>query len=131
MFLTLRCISFLKIFLVVYCCELVPDNNFSVTSEFGLGWVLYYTLNMPKICRRIPLHNKLCTSSALRFLTLKAPTKMHGRIQRGGGRGSGPPPPPLKIHKNIGFLSNAGPDPLKNHKATKLALNVGPTSNAI
>ena len=27
-------------------------------------------------------------------------------------------PPPLKNHKNIGFLSNTGPDPLKNHKAT-------------
>ena len=26
--------------------------------------------------------------------------------------------PPLKNHKNIGFISNIGPDPLKNHKAT-------------
>ena len=32
------------------------------------------------------------------------------------GRGSGPP---LKNHKNIGFLSNTDPDPLENHKATK------------
>ena len=38
----------------------------------------------------------------------------------GGGRGSGPP---LKNHKNIGFLCNTGPDPLKNHKATKPAFN--------
>ena len=39
--------------------------------------------------------------------------KQHWRIQSGGGgdRGSGPP---LKNHKNIGFLSNAGPDPLKS-----------------
>ena len=44
----------------------------------------------------------------------------------GGGRGSGPPP--LKNHKNIGFLCSTGPDPLKNHKATKPALNVGPSS---
>ena len=29
--------------------------------------------------------------------------------------GSGPPPP-LKNHKNIGFLSNTGPDPLKIQK---------------
>ena len=45
----------------------------------------------------------------------------HGRIQRGtwGSR------PPLKITKNIGFLSNSGPDPLKNHKATKPVFNVG------
>ena len=35
----------------------------------------------------------------------------------------GPDPPPLKKHKNIEFLSNAGPDPLKNHKATKPAFN--------
>ena len=33
----------------------------------------------------------------------------------GGGRGWGwdPPPPSLKILKNIGFLSNTGADPLK------------------
>ena len=37
----------------------------------------------------------------------------HVRIQRGGG-GTGPdPPPPLKNHKNIGFLGNTGQDPLK------------------
>ena len=30
----------------------------------------------------------------------------------GGGRGSGPPPG--KLLKNIGFLSNTGPDPLKS-----------------
>ena len=47
--------------------------------------------------------------------------KQHGRIQRGGGgRGSGPP---LKNHKNIGFLSNAGPDSLKNLKSIKPAFN--------
>ena len=45
------------------------------------------------------------------------------------GRTGGPdPPPPLKNHKNIGFLSNTGPDPLKNHKATKPAFNVRPSS---
>ena len=36
-------------------------------------------------------------------------------------------PPPLKNHKNIGFISNTGPDPLKNNKTTKPVLNVGPT----
>ena len=41
----------------------------------------------------------------------------------GGGQGSGPP---LKNHKNIGFLSNTGPDPLRILKATKPAFNVGP-----
>ena len=42
----------------------------------------------------------------------------HTRIQRGGGRWSGPtpPPPPLKNHKIIGLLSNTGPDPLKIKK---------------
>ena len=30
-----------------------------------------------------------------------------------GGTGSGPPPPPLKIHKNKVFLGNTGADPIK------------------
>ena len=47
------------------------------------------------------------------------------RVQRGGDRGSRPP---LKNHKNLGFLRNTGPDPLKNHKATKPEFNVGPSS---
>ena len=46
---------------------------------------------------------------------------VHVRIQR-GGQGSGPP---LKNHKNIGFLGNTGLDRLKNHKATKPAFNHG------
>ena len=57
--------------------------------------------------------------------------QFHGRIQRGGGGGGGQGVrtlPPLKNHKNIGFLCNTGPDPLKNHKATKPAFNVGPAS---
>ena len=43
-----------------------------------------------------------------------------------GGMGPDPPPPPLKNHKNIGFLSNTGPDPLNNHKATKPEFHVQP-----
>ena len=43
----------------------------------------------------------------------------HVRIQTGSG-------PPLKNHKNKGFLSNSGPDLLKNYEATKPAFNVGP-----
>ena len=39
----------------------------------------------------------------------------------GGGQGIRTP---LKIHRNIGFLSNTGPGPMKNHKATKPAFNV-------
>ena len=45
-----------------------------------------------------------------------------------GGGGQEVQTPALKIHNDIGFLSNAGPDPLKNHKATKPAFNVGPSS---
>ena len=52
----------------------------------------------------------------------------HVRIQRGGTGGPDAPPPPLKNHKNIGFLSNTGPDPLKNRKATKPAFKVGTSS---
>ena len=43
---------------------------------------------------------------------------------RGEDRGSGPPPPPMKNHKHIGFSSNTGPDPLKI-AATKPAFNLG------
>ena len=50
-------------------------------------------------------------------------SEYHVRIQR-GDRGSGPP---LKNHKNIGFLSNSGPDPLKNYEATEPAFNGGPS----
>ena len=39
-----------------------------------------------------------------------------------------PDPPPLKNHKNIGFLCKTGPDPLKNHKATKPAFNRPPSA---
>ena len=42
-------------------------------------------------------------------------------------RWTGVQDPPLKNHKNIGFLSNTGPDPLKNHKATKPAFNFRPS----
>ena len=45
-----------------------------------------------------------------------------------GGRGSRPPPPPLKNQKNIGFLSNTGHDPMEDRKATKPAFNVGQQS---
>ena len=38
------------------------------------------------------------------------------RGSRGGNRGSGPP---LKNHKNIGFLSNTGPDSLKFTKKSQ------------
>ena len=58
------------------------------------------------------------------------------KIMRGskGGGGQGDLPPPLKNHKNIGFLSNTGPDPLKNKKkkqkktTTKPVFHVGPSS---
>ena len=42
----------------------------------------------------------------------------------GGGSGD-PDPPPLKIHKNIGFLSNIGLDPLKITKLPSQHLMLG------
>ena len=64
------------------------------------------------------------------FCALQAAVRLkaqepHARIQK-RSRGSGPPPP-LKITKIIGFLSNTGPDPLKYHKVTSPAFNVGPS----
>ena len=46
----------------------------------------------------------------------------------GGGGGGGASGPPLKNHKNIGFLSNSSPDPLKNYEATEPTFNVVPSS---
>ena len=43
---------------------------------------------------------------------------------RGGTGGPDTTPPPVKNHKNIGFLSNTDPEPLENHKATKPTFNV-------
>ena len=42
-----------------------------------------------------------------------------------GGTGGLTPPPPLRNHQNIGFLSKTASDPLKYHEATELAFNVG------
>ena len=51
---------------------------------------------------------------------IKCPAQGHNTwADPEGGTGGLDSPPPLKNHKNIGFLSNTGPDPLKNHKATK------------
>ena len=47
--------------------------------------------------------------------------RIQAQIQRGGG-GQGLRTSPLKIIRNIGFLSNTGQDPLKNYKATKPAM---------
>ena len=49
---------------------------------------------------------------------------------RGGQGVRTPPPPPLKNHKNIGFLSNTGSDPLKNYNATKSTFNLNGVSLA-
>ena len=54
--------------------------------------------------------------------------KVYIRGSRWGTGGPDHPPPPLKYHKNKGFLSNTGPDYLKYHKATKPAFNVEPSS---
>ena len=40
------------------------------------------------------------------------------------GGGAGVWTPPLKNHKNLGFLSDSGPDPLKIHKATEPAFSM-------
>ena len=60
----------------------------------------------------------------------KTTSSLHMRDSREGGQGAQTPPtpPPLKSHKNIGFLGNTGPDPLNNSKATKAAFNVRPSS---
>ena len=63
-----------------------------------------------------------------RLLALKILFQSYAWADPEGGGTGGPDPPPLKNHKNSGFLSKSGPDPLKNHKATKPAFNVGKSS---
>ena len=75
-------------------------------------WIFLYTV-----------FHILSTLCILNFKKLYTPI-WHAWIQR-GDRGSRPP---LKNHKNKGFVSNTGPDPLKNHKAANPAFNVGPPS---
>ena len=48
---------------------------------------------------------------------------IHAQIQRRDME----PQPPLKNHKNIGFLSSTSPGLLKNHKVTQPTFNVGPS----
>ena len=64
------------------------------------------------------------TLTLLVFSCLGSYILNHVLIQRGGGTGR--LAPPLKYHKNIGFLINTGLDSLTNHTAAKLAFNVGP-----
>ena len=59
-----------------------------------------------------PRHEKIVLEGLRPGNTSASPLRMHGRIQR-GDMGPEPPPPLLKNHKNIEFLSNTGPDPLK------------------
>ena len=67
-------------------------------------------------------YTKIQNSKSFSFLNA------HMRLQSVGGGGTeGLDPPPLKNHKNIGFLSNTGSDRLKNHEATKPVFNVGPS----
>ena len=52
------------------------------------------------------------------------------RGSRRGGQGVRTPPP-LKNHKNIGFLSNTGPDSLKNQASIQCWASIARQRNAI
>ena len=71
-----------------------------------------------------------CISTTFSKQAVKAPARLcvYAWADPEGGGSESAPPPPLKNHKCIGFLSNTFPDPLKNHKVTKPAFNVGPSS---
>ena len=81
----------------------------NLMSQLGAQWLNGRVLDSRPRGHRLEPHRSHCVVSL----------SNHVGIQR-GDRGSGPP---LKNHKNIGFLSNTGPGPL----ATKPAFNVGPT----
>ena len=74
--------------------------------------------------QRLPADDKKVTTS--RLDVPMGTSCMH--VSRGGTE-SGPSPPPMKNHKNIGFPNNIDwSGSPKNHKATKPAFNVGLSS---
>ena len=55
---------------------------------------------------------------------------LSGDVRSGSRGGIGGPDPPLKNHKNIGFLSNSGSDPLKITKLPSQRLILGHLKHA-
>ena len=80
----------------------------------------------------VKIHMFFINAEATNWIYILASCHIHARIQRGrlGNRGSRPPPP-LKNHKNIGFLSNTDPYHLKNHKAAKQDSMLGRHRHAV
>ena len=92
-------------------------NNFSVTRS-NLG-AAFQTLSL------LVVTFVVCWWSI--FANILHPDQTHGLIQKWGGAGGRDPPPLLKDHKKLGFLSNTGLDPLKKCKATRPEFNVRPS----
>ena len=109
----LAIIFFLKVLSAFYACCIII-----IQVHFKIDFFFIFSLLETKII--IILHPI--------YFFLDPLMQLHARIQRGVGGGVPDPPPPLKNHKIIGFLSNTCPDLLKNHKATKPAFNVGPST---
>ena len=93
---------------ILFDCNFVCLKMVTVYTEYGISSIKsYYTPCIESFMALLMSH------VSRKFVIIK--TAMCGS-RREGNRGSGLPPP-LKRHKNKGFLSNTGLDPLKNHKA--------------
>ena len=98
----------------------------SVTWYKRVDWTFFYFSSLLPFCSSV-FHRLLCypATVVLHIYIDNQPTEAvmgHQNFSsRGRDRGSGSPPP-WKIIRNIGFLSNTGQDPLKNNKATKLLM---------
>ena len=112
-----------------YCCSyMYSPKQYSRTGPIfeSSGKITHKSVVVQLPLNVMPCYTlyKHCTRLTYEPPHHKASGVMGG--SRGGQRVR--TPPPLKNHKNKGFLSNTGPDRLKHHKATKPALIVGPSS---
>ena len=113
---SLKDISSIKIFCkdmhesLKYVDEL---SELKIMTKFKKNTHLSLSLSTCRSSTKADAHDKM----GFQYISISVDlVRSHARIQR-GDRGSGPPPPPhLKNHKNIEFLSNTGPDPLKFSK---------------
>ena len=86
-------------------------------------WQLYDILIFENTIIILSIENGLSKQYDIICIYARKSVYVMGRSR--GATGGRDPPPPLKIHKNMGFLSKTGPDPVKNHKATKPAAMLG------
>ena len=77
-----------------------------MSAQFCLSSTAYF------VCFEIKIYEEQSNQDPHSSLQMLLNRTGMGDPEGGGGQGVSTPPPPLKNHKNVGFLSNTGPDPL-------------------